>query len=106
MCFGHVIDLASGHVISGVTDLEDREPDIPPPQNSNKQQRDIVTLGRNVVQVMHASGTRQDAFNNIIKHRNTKTLFKLDGKVVQVKEFFAICAHMMGFGLLHAQPSP
>jgi hypothetical protein len=31
MCFGYVIDLASGHVISGVTDLGDRKPDIPPP---------------------------------------------------------------------------
>jgi hypothetical protein len=86
MCFGHVIDLASGRVISGVTDLGDRKPDIPPPWNSNEQQCDIVTLGRNVVWVIRASGTRRDAFNDVIKHRNTKMLFKLDGKVVQVKE--------------------
>jgi hypothetical protein len=86
MCFGHVIDLASGRVISGVTDLGDREPDIPPPQNLNEQQRDIVTLDHNVIRVIRASGTRRDAFDNIIKHGNTKMLFKLDDKVVQVKE--------------------
>jgi hypothetical protein len=53
---------------------------------SNKQQCDVVTLGRNVVWVIRASGTLRDAFDNVIKHRNTKMLFKLDGKVIQVKE--------------------
>jgi hypothetical protein len=47
----HVIDLTSGRVIDSVTKAGDEE-DVPPPSNSNAQQRDPIALARNVVRVI------------------------------------------------------
>ena len=42
-CYSHVIDLTSGRVIDSVTKVGDEE-DVPPPSNSNAQQRDPIAL--------------------------------------------------------------
>lgn len=63
MCYAHVIDLASGRVIKHS-------------EQSDKNGRDPINLGRNVVRVIRASGTRRDSFNAVIENGNRKRLFK------------------------------
>jgi len=70
MCYGHVVDLASGRVISGVSNLEGE---------GNEQDalvRDPIALGHDVVRVIRASGACQDAFDTVIENGNLKGLFK------------------------------
>ena len=87
MCYGHVIDLASGHVIKGFTSTGDDEdwsgPALPnTPGNQTYDDAvacDPVALGCTVVQVIRASGTRCDAFDEVITDGNAKGWFKLVG---------------------------
>ena len=82
MCFAHTVNLPAQRVISGMT-LWNEELDIPPPSDVA---RNPVTIGRNVVRVIRASGLRRDAFDAVIENGNSKGLFKHGDTIIQVKK--------------------
>jgi hypothetical protein len=69
MCYRHILNLSSGHVIKGVTSVAADEDWVgPPPPNSPDQQSyndaiacDPITLGCNVIQVVYVSGKHSTA---------------------------------------------
>lgn len=67
MCFAHIIDLSSGRVISNITE-DDADASAP---GSN-----AIKLPRAVVQAIRASGSRREAFNDVVKNGNAKGWFK------------------------------
>lgn len=82
MCYGHVVDLSSGRVIAGMTDVSTEDWSGPPPPDSNAEQtydeavaRDPISLGRTVVRVIRASGIRRDSFEDVVANGNTKGWF-------------------------------
>ena len=88
MCYAHIVNLSSGHVIEGTTgvDAADHDEDwcsplLPPPNSPNEQSyanavaRDPIALGHNVVQVIRASGKHRKAFNEVIQNGNTRGWF-------------------------------
>lgn len=87
MCFGHVIDLSSGRVVSGLSRpgsrraehffedwVEATEPTEPTYDDAIK--RDIISHARTVVRVIRGSGMRRDAFDELIVNGNAKEWFK------------------------------
>jgi hypothetical protein len=72
MCFGHVVDLSSGRVISSVksagTALTDDETDL--------ESLNVIDRARAVVRAIRGSGLRRDAFNEVIVNGNAKGWFK------------------------------
>lgn len=93
MCFSHIVNLSSGHVIEGLTRvLEDFKDWEPPPHTHHTNQsyadtvtRDPIALGRAVVQVIQASGTRREAFDDVIERGNEKKWFKDGEMTIKVK---------------------
>ena len=88
MCYAHIVNLSSGRVIEGATriDVANHDEDwfspLPPPPSSPDEQsyadavaRDPIALGRNVVQVIRASGKRREAFNEVITNGNARGWF-------------------------------
>jgi len=86
MCFAHVVDLCSGHVIHAASD------GVEPKNDSSSSDGDTtasnpIALARAVVQVIQGSGSRQDTFDEVIVRGNAKGWFK-QGKpswIIQVK---------------------
>lgn len=86
MCYGHVVDLSTGRVIDALTKKRTNDNEDwsgPPLPSSHDEQtyneavaRDPVALARTVVRVIRASGTRRDAFDELIETGNTKGYFK------------------------------
>jgi len=93
MCFPHVVNLSSGRVIEGLTKVLEDVPEHwePPPVPDGKQSyaeavaRDPIALGRAIVRAIRASGTRRDAFDDVIQNGNAKKWFNDGEKIVQVK---------------------
>lgn len=93
MCFLHVVNLSSGRVIQGLTKvLEDLPENWEPPTLKHTKQsytdavaRDPIALGRAVVQAIRASGSRREAFDDIIKDGNAKKWFKDGEKILKVE---------------------
>ena len=93
MCFPHVVNLSSGRVIEGLTKVLEDDPEDwePPTLISTKQSyadavaRDPIALGRAVVRAIRASGSRREAFDDVIKTGNAKNWFKDGGEIIQVK---------------------
>jgi len=93
MCFPHVVNLSSGRVIEGLTKaLEDVPENWEPPALGSAEQsyadavaRDPIALGRAVVRAIRASGTRREAFDDVITTGNAKNWFKDAGETIQVK---------------------
>ena len=86
MCYGHIVNLSSGRVIekassSNSTADDDEVRPRPTPPNSPDQSyddavaRDPIALGRNVVRVIRASGTRRNTFNELIETGNARGWF-------------------------------
>jgi hypothetical protein len=93
MCFPHAVNLSSGRVIEGLTKVLDDYPDDwePPAIMSTNQSyadavaRDPIALGRAVVRAIRASGSRREAFDDVIVTGNAKNWFKDGGETIQVK---------------------
>jgi len=84
MCFPHVINIACQHVIAELTntaliDSPESAPndlhDLAGQSYEEAVRRDPIALGRNIVNVLRASGQRHDAFEEIIKDGNEKGWF-------------------------------
>ena len=86
MCYEHIVNLSSGRVVEEATSIAavdlDEDWSGPPPPNLPDQQsyddavaRDPIALGRNVVRIIRASGTRRDAFNEVIENGNARGWF-------------------------------
>jgi hypothetical protein len=86
MCFPHIINICSTHVIKSFnTDLMDDQ-DVfdakPPPSDPAKQtykeavKRDPIALCRSTVRAIRASGARRDQFQKIIHDGNEARWFK------------------------------
>jgi hypothetical protein len=60
MCFAHIIDLASGHVVRAVEDKTASEISNP------------IGLACTVVRSIRASGLHRDSFDEVVKNGNTK----------------------------------
>ena len=86
MCFAHVVDLCSGRVIRAASD------GVEPGNDGSSSDGDAavsnpIALARAVVRVIRGSGSRRDAFDEVIVRGNVKGWFK-QGKpprIVQVK---------------------
>lgn len=76
MCYSHVVDLASRHVISGESSSEGDGPAPNLPAEQDALVRDPIALGHNVVWVIWASGAHRDTFDIVIDNGNLKGLFK------------------------------
>jgi hypothetical protein len=86
MCYAHIVNLSSGRVIAGLTKVaidSDADWSGPPLPYSPTEQtydeaiaRDPISLGRTVVRIIRASGTRRDAFDDVVATGNTKGWFK------------------------------
>jgi len=86
MCFAHVVDLCSGHVIRAASD------GVEPGNDGSLSDSDAavsnpIALARAVVRVIRGSGSHQDAFNDVIICSNAKGWFKQGkpSRIVQVK---------------------
>jgi hypothetical protein len=86
MCYEHVVNLSSGRVAEEATsttavDLDEDWSGLPLPNSPDQQSyddavaRDPIALGRNVVRIIRASGTRRDAFNEVIENGNARGWF-------------------------------
>jgi hypothetical protein len=84
MCFPHVINVCSTHVIEGFTniDLVDKEFDaLLPPRDPDCQSyddavtRDPIALCHCIIRAVRASGQRLDLFASIIRDGNEKGWF-------------------------------
>jgi hypothetical protein len=89
MCYGHIVNLSSGRVIevatkaaaTASTDCDEDCSGPPPPDLPDQQSyddalaRDPIALGRNVVRAIRASGTRRDAFDEVIADGNKNKWF-------------------------------
>ena len=86
MCYEHIVNLSSGRVVEEATSIAavdlDEDWSGPPPPNLPDQQsyddavaRDPIALGRNVVRIIRASGTRRDTFNEVIENGNARGWF-------------------------------
>jgi hypothetical protein len=110
MCYGHVVDLASGRVINGVTSTDadewDELPELVPVEDNEDNEdngeepnaHDPIALARSVVQVIRASGARRDAFDIVIDNGNAKGWFKQGHppQVVKIKKLQLlrqVCTH-------------
>lgn len=93
MCFLHVVNLSSGHVIQGLMKaLEDLPENWEPPTLKHAKQsytdavaRNPIALGCAVVRAIRASGSRREAFDDVIKDGNAKKWFKDGEKTLKVK---------------------
>jgi hypothetical protein len=65
MCFAHVIDLASGHVIRGIEG-----------DNAGSETSNPIGLGCTVVRSIWALGLRRDSFDDVVTNGNAKQWFK------------------------------
>lgn len=97
MCFPHIINIASQHVIEDFTNISLADPEHEftstyPPNHPERCQyealraRDAVALGRDIVRVLRASGQRRDDFNTIIRLGNENDWFRHErgGEPVQL----------------------
>jgi hypothetical protein len=88
MCIPHVINICCGHIISKFTDeelIDDSEDfddsilyDETPSSHQTYEEaikHDPIALGCSIVRVIHASGQRQDAFEDLISSGNSKNWF-------------------------------
>jgi len=86
MCFAHVVDLCSGRVIRAASD------GVEPKNDSSLSDGDTaasnpIALARAVVRVIRGSGSRRDAFDEVIIRGNAKGWFKQGklSRIIQVK---------------------
>lgn len=93
MCYGHIVDLSSGRVVQGLTkagisqEQQDENGSILDPVFPAYEEaiaRDPIALARAVVRAIRSSGTRRDAFDDIIKFGNDEMWFKDGEKVVRL----------------------
>jgi hypothetical protein len=91
MCYGHIIDLSSGHVIRSVSAAvnygdgsESDDPSQAPPHQTApigdeaaNATSDPIVLARAVVRSIRGSGQRRDAFDEVITNGNAKGWFKI-----------------------------
>lgn len=102
MCYGHVVDLSTGHVIQALihSDAHSEEWTMPPLENiataptyNDARACDPITHAHAVVRAIRGSGMRHDAFEDIILNGNTKGWF-IQGqppKAVQLKKLQLLC---------------
>ena len=86
MCFAHIIDLCSKQVTRNVSKTVDDDDDVSF-QSDDEIESDPIARGRDVVRVIQGSGTRREAFDEVIMNGNEKEWFK-EGKpptVVKIK---------------------
>jgi len=86
MCFAHVVDLCSRRVIRAVSDgVEPRNDGSS--SDSDAAVSNPIALACAVVQVIWGSGSRRDAFDDVIVRGNAKGWFKQGkpSRIVQVK---------------------
>jgi len=86
MCFAHVVDLCSGRVIRAASDGVEPENDSSSSDGDTTASNPIA-LARVVVWVIRGSGSRRDAFNEVIIRGNAKGWFKQGkpSRIIQVK---------------------
>ena len=88
MCFPHVINICTTHVIDSFTNtaLADEQaefnaalPPVVPAEQTYEEayDRDPIALCRCTIRAIHASGLRRDHFHEMICNGNTKGWFKL-----------------------------
>ncbi|OBZ73092.1 Zinc finger BED domain-containing protein 4 [Grifola frondosa] len=98
MCFLHIINICSTHVIEEVTNLAYADaadefvanfPASHPDQQTFEQAlaRDPIALGREIVRTLRASGQRRDQFDELITQGNIKKWFisGIPPQVVQLR---------------------
>src|SRR5712675_1920786 len=92
MCFAHVVNLCSGHVIRGLASktIDDDDDDGDYDDNNTNTPAAAgtpVVLARSVVNAIRASGSRREAFARVIKDGNTEQWFKQGDplKIVELK---------------------
>ena len=87
MCFPHVVNICTTHVIEGFTDLslvdETREftPSLPPSDPDRQTfdeaiTRDPIALCRSAIRAIQASGQRRDQFEETIVDGNNRNWFR------------------------------
>jgi len=86
MCFAHVVDLCSGRVIRAASDGVEPENDSSSSDGDTAASNPIA-LARAVVRVIRGSGSRRDAFDEVIVCSNAKGWFKQGkpSRIIQVK---------------------
>ena len=101
MCFAHIVDLCSGRVIRAASDGVEPENDSSSSDGDTAASNPIA-LARAVVRVIRGSGSRRDAFDEVIVRGNAKGWFK-QGKpsqIIQVKPLQLLRDE----GLVYGQP--
>ena len=75
MCFAHIINLCSGHVINAIND-------------NDESTSDPIGLACGAVRSIQASGLCRDAFNEVVQNGNTKGWFKTGEppRTIQLKQ--------------------
>ena len=77
MCFAHVVDLSSKQVTRAAGNTVGGGGDDSSQSDDETALSDPIACGRNVVQVIRGSGTRRDAFDEVIKNGNDRGWFKV-----------------------------
>jgi hypothetical protein len=86
MCYGHIVDLCSGRVISSLDAVGgDGSSSSSSDGSEEPSTYHPISLGRAVVRAIRGSGLRREAFQEVIENGNAKGWFKEGGKIVQVK---------------------
>jgi hypothetical protein len=97
ICFPHTMNICVKHVLDKFSDADldtmaQAFIHAFPDDSVNKDlylaavQDCPISLGRNVVRTIRASGLRRDEFMDVVKDGNRRGWFKSDGQVVQVPE--------------------
>jgi hypothetical protein len=97
MCFLHTMNICVKHVLDKIFDadldiMEQAFIRAFPDESVNKDLylaavKDCpISLGRDTVHTIHASGLRRDEFMDVVKDGNRRGWFKSNGQVVQVPE--------------------
>lgn len=87
MCFAHVVDLSSGHVVRALADRAKAQKKVSSDSDSDSEPppTDPIAHARKVVRAIRSSGMRHDAFEEVILNGNDKGWFKnADGLVVKI----------------------
>lgn len=77
MCYGHVVDLSSGRVVRAIAAGSlDNEDDPSPTDDETETATDLIAQARAVVRAIRGSGSRREAFDEVITNGNAKGWFK------------------------------
>src|SRR5713226_4581775 len=85
MCFAHIVDLSSRQVTRTAGNAVDDDGDDSPQSDDETTVSGSIARGRDVVRVIRGSGTRRDAFNEVITNGNDKGWFKTGQPLAVVK---------------------